>query len=120
MSHRIKKVEYVDGYRLKLHFDDKKIKIVNLENMLKNAKNMLLPLVDIDYFKQVTCDGITICWPNDVDLCPDALYEMGNTITPTKRSKIPVAPNIQKNLKKRLKNTRKIKHSATKKRSKIA
>lgn len=77
MSHRIKKVEYLDGYRLRLHFEDKKVKIVDLANMLKKAKNMLLPLVDIDYFKKVQCDGITVVWPNGIDLCPDVLYRTG-------------------------------------------
>ena len=80
MSHRIKKVEYLDGYRLRLHFDDKKIKIVDLTDMLKKAKNMLLPLVDVAYFKQVKCDGITIVWPNGIDLCPDVLYRSGKDV----------------------------------------
>ena len=81
MLHIIKKVEYLEEYKIKLFFDDKSIRIVNLESMLKNAKNMFLPLQDIAYFKQVECDGTTIYWPNGVDLCPDVLYKMG---TPTK------------------------------------
>lgn len=81
MSHRVRKVEYIEGYKLRLYFDDKNIKVVDLANMLKKAKNMLLPLVDIDYFQKVTCDGITICWPNGVDLCPDVLYAMGKTVS---------------------------------------
>lgn len=81
MLHTVKKVEYLEKYKLKLQFDDRSVKIVNLENMLKKAKNKFLPLVDVDYFKQVKCDGITICWPNGVDLCPDVLYEMGKKIS---------------------------------------
>ena len=84
MLHIIKKVEYLEEYKLKLFFNDKSIRIVNLESMLKNAKNMFVPLQDIEYFKQVECDGITICWPNGVDLCPDVLYKMGK---PTKALK---------------------------------
>ena len=38
---------------------------------------MLAPLADIDYFKKVKCDSISIYWPNGVDLCPDVLYKMG-------------------------------------------
>lgn len=86
MSHRIKKVEYVEDYKLRLYFDDKKVKIVDLQNMLKKAKNMLLPLVDIDYFKQVECDGFSIVWPNGVDLCPDVLYRMGKDVAQIRKS----------------------------------
>ena len=94
MLHTVKKVEYLDGYRLRLHFNDKKIKVVDLENMMKKAKNMFLPLVDTNYFKKVKCDGTTICWPNGVDLCPDVLYAMGREISRTvkkrKRTTSPV------------------------------
>jgi len=84
MLHLVKKVEYVEEYNLKLHFDDGSIKLVNLENMLKNAKNMFLPLLDVNYFKKVKCDGTTICWPNGLDLCPDVLFKMGRNFKPLK------------------------------------
>ena len=77
MLHKIRKVKYLEGYELELHFDDRSVRAVDLEQMLKKAKNKLLPLKNIDYFKQVRCDGITINWPNGVDLCPDVLYSMG-------------------------------------------
>lgn len=80
MLHIVKKVEYLEGYKLRLHFNNRVVKVVDLENMLKKAKNMLLPLVDIEYFKTVKCDGTTICWPNGVDLCPDVLYAMGKDV----------------------------------------
>ena len=80
MLHTVKKVQYLEEYKIKLSFNDKSIKIVDLEKMLKNAKNMFLPLKDIDYFKQVKCDGTTIIWPNGVDLCPDVLYNMGKSV----------------------------------------
>ncbi len=85
MLHTIKKVEHVEGYKLKLNFSDGSVKIVDLANMLKRAKNMFLPLVDIEYFKKVKCDGITISWPNGIDLCPDMLFRMGTNITRSKR-----------------------------------
>jgi hypothetical protein len=87
MLHTVKKAEYLNGYKIKLYFDNRKIKIVNLENMLRKAKNMLLPLTKLDYFKQVQCDGITIYWPNGVDLCPDMLYKMGEELTPSPRKR---------------------------------
>src|SRR5262249_45379431 len=87
MLHMVRKVEYLEEYKIKLSFEDKSVKIVDLEKMLKNAKNMLLPLKNLDYFRQVKCDGTTIVWPNGVDLCPDVLYRMGKSIKlPMRRS----------------------------------
>jgi len=80
MTHTITKVEYIEGYKIKLHFDDRSVKIVDLENMLKNAKNMLLPLKDLEYFKKVRCDGYSVVWPNGVDFCPDVLYKAGKKV----------------------------------------
>ena len=88
MLHKIRKVKHLEDYRLELHFDDRCIKVVDLEKILKKAKNMFLPLKNIDYFKQVRCDGITINWPNGVDLCPDVLYSMGKSERRSKSFKI--------------------------------
>ena len=91
MLHIVKKVKYLDNYRLKLTFEDSHVKVIDFEDRLKNAKNMFLALKKIDYFKKVKCDGTTIIWPNGLDLCPDVLYEIGKevkestSITPNKR-----------------------------------
>ena len=37
--HRVKKVEHLGGYKLKLQFNNGEIKIVDLEEFLKKAKN---------------------------------------------------------------------------------
>lgn len=80
MLHSVKKVDYVEGYKLKLHFENKSIRIVDLASMLKQATNMFIPLKNLEYFKQVSCDGITISWPNGVDLCPDVLYKISKPL----------------------------------------
>lgn len=77
MPPSIYKAQYLEGYKIKLYFKGDSVKIVDLETLLKEATNMLLPLKDINYFKQVKCNGFTIEWPNGVDLCPDMLFEMG-------------------------------------------
>lgn len=80
----VKGVEYVDGYRLKLLFDDKKIKIVDLTDLVKKGGYYFKPLQNIEFFKQVSLDDdeypSSIRWPNDADICPDVLYEMGEDI----------------------------------------
>ena len=85
--HTIKNVEYMEDYKLKLFFDDGKVKILDFENRLKEAKNMFLPLKNISYFKKVKCDGTTILWPNGLDLCPDVLYETSKE-TITKKTRV--------------------------------
>lgn len=101
MSRTIKKVEYLEDYKLKLYFDNKSVKIVNLENMLKDATNLFVPLAKISYFKKVKCDGITIGWPNGVELCPDVLYEIGKSVPQStkKHKKLVRVPKSRKKLK---------------------
>lgn len=88
---RVKSVEYVDGYKLKLAFTNGKIKIVDLAYIFKgNAGYYFEPLRDLERFKEVYCDYGTICWPNEADLCPDLLYKMGEDVgQPVKKRKRP-------------------------------
>jgi len=90
---RVVGVEYLNDYKLKLFFSDNSIKIVNLENMLKRAKGVFLPLKQLDFFKQVEIDDcqLSICWPNGADICPDLLYKMGKehkTVTKSRKRRI--------------------------------
>ena len=73
----MKHVEYLDGYRLKLLFDNGDKKIVNLEKELSGE--IFEPLRDLDLFKQVAVDPEigTICWPNNADFAADTLYDIG-------------------------------------------
>lgn len=83
---RVKKVEYLNNYKLKLFFSDGKTKIVDFKEKLKNAKGIFLPLKDMEYFKQVALDDcqLSICWPNGADICPDVLYDLGRQV-PSKK-----------------------------------
>ena len=76
---RIKKVEYVFGYKIKITFLNKEVKIVDLSDKIESARGIFLPLKDVEYFKRVVVDDcqLGICWPNGADICPDVLYEMG-------------------------------------------
>jgi hypothetical protein len=85
MSHRVKKVQYLNGYCLDLLFDNGKRKVVDLSEIMNKAQNMLLPLKDLEYFRKVKCDGFSIVWPNGMDLCPDVLYKMGKDIPKEKK-----------------------------------
>lgn len=87
---RVKKVKYLDGYRLELLFSDEKIKIVDLSDLIKEGGYYFEPLKDVDFFKKVSLDDkknpLSICWPNEADICPNVLYEMGQEVSGQKKS----------------------------------
>jgi len=78
MKHVFKRVAAVDvlddGYRLRLHFDDGKVRDVDFEPVLHGE--MYAPLRKWEFFKQVTVDDEagTVVWPNGADFDPDMLY----------------------------------------------
>lgn len=82
---RIKKAEYLDGYKIKILFNDNKEKIVDLENELYDS--MYKPLKNIKYFARVFVDPdqITLQWPNGEDFSPDYLYKIGKEAARTKK-----------------------------------
>ncbi len=82
---RVKKVDYLEDYKLKILFGDNKTKIVDMKTLITESKSIyFIPLKDIEYFKKVKLDDeqypLSICWPNDADVCPDVLYEMGQDV----------------------------------------
>jgi hypothetical protein len=85
--HFVKKINYIDGYKISLTFNDKKTKIVDVEPYLK--KGVFLPLRDPEYFKKVKVRNDTITWPNEADFCPDVLYEIGKDVEKSAEKSIP-------------------------------
>lgn len=76
---RIKKIKYLNEYKLELLFDDGKTKIVDFEDLIKEDGFYTLPLRDLKFFQKVKMDefNYTICWPNGANFSPDLLYEIG-------------------------------------------
>ena len=73
----IKTAEYVEGYKLRLVFSDKKERIVDFEPFLHNTPNPLIQkYLQLDNFKNFTVAYGDLFWA-DYDLCfPIAdLYE---------------------------------------------
>jgi len=77
--HYLTDAEYLDGYRLRLTFEDRKKKLVDLEQYLEGG--VFEPLKNLEYFKLVTLnpDIDTVVWPNNADFSPDFPYEIGQT-----------------------------------------
>jgi hypothetical protein len=116
LTMRIKSVEYVKDYKLKLLFKCNETKIVDLEKMIKELSGIFSPLKNIDYFKQVALDDcqLSICWPNGADICPDVLYSMGKGI-PKQDIKSPA----RRRTGKKAQYKRKTGHAMTKKTSDV-
>ena len=79
--HYITDAAYIDGYRLKLRFENQEVRIVDLSAHLDGP--VFEPLKDLSYFKQfkVNHDIDTVVWPNDADFSPDFLYEIGEPVS---------------------------------------
>lgn len=80
---RVRNAKYVKDYKIKIIFNNGVVKIVDFKPLLKDAKNLFTPLLNVEYFKSFSVDDTTICWPNEVDFCPDVLYEIGKDIKET-------------------------------------
>ncbi len=104
---RVKKVEYLREYKLKIFFNDGKTKIVDFENWISEGKGYLRLLKDVEFFKKVHLDDCkySICWPNGADFCPDVLYEVGQDVPKNRVIKRP--KKTQKRLTKESSSRRK-------------
>lgn len=67
-------VKPLDGYKLRLGFDDGSERVVDLTDTLWGP--MAEPLLNPEYFRRVRVDPElrTIVWPNGFDLDPDVLH----------------------------------------------
>ena len=66
---------YLDGYRVKLLFNNGETRIVDLSQSLNGV--VFAPLKDIEYFKKFSIKFNTIEWENGADFAPEYLWEIG-------------------------------------------
>ena len=74
----ITKAEYLDGYKVKLHFNNGECRIADLRTSLNGE--VFAPLKNIEYFKRFTIKFNTIEWENGADFAPEYLYEISTTV----------------------------------------
>ncbi|MHC9538288.1 MAG: DUF2442 domain-containing protein [Vulcanimicrobiota bacterium] len=84
---RVRKVKYLDEYKLLIAFSDGSEKVFDMKRSLEKG-GVFTPLRDVEYFKgvYVNTESRTIEWPNGVDICPDTLYNDGVEVK-TKKDK---------------------------------
>jgi len=93
MMHLIKKILDVEPYKLTLEFNTGEVKIVDLEEKIRNRSNTkgskYAALLEPDYFKGVKLQSEweTIYWDNGLDFCPDVLYNIGKIVKKVRISK---------------------------------
>ena len=70
-------VSYLEAYRIRVEFNDRVVKEVDLREELYGE--VFEPLKDVEFFKQgrVNSETNTIEWPNGADFAPEFLYETG-------------------------------------------
>ena len=70
-------VRVVSGFTVDLEFADGFRAALDLEPWIRGRSGVFEPLQDPDYFRLIAVDpeAGTIVWPNEVDFCPDVLYE---------------------------------------------
>ena len=73
---RVIEVEPLDGFTLRLRFNDGSERVIDLEDHLWGP--VFEPLKENPaLFREVRIEGPTICWPNEADMDPDFLHGSG-------------------------------------------
>ena len=72
MNPRIRLVEPLDGYKLRLEFTNGELGLFDCSNLLELG--VFQELKDREYFKQARVFQGTVVWPHEQDICPDTLY----------------------------------------------
>ena len=74
---RVTDVEPLDGYRLRVSFNDGVVRDVDCSFLLHGLLGE--PLRDLEYFRRVRVDpeARTVVWPNGLDSAPELLHDCG-------------------------------------------
>ncbi|MBI4646527.1 MAG: DUF2442 domain-containing protein [Bacteroidia bacterium] len=72
---KVTDAQYINGYKIKITFNNGTTKIVDFEPHLWGE--VFNPLKDKEYFKQFTLNPFTIEWRNGADFSPEYLYNIG-------------------------------------------
>ena len=73
----VKKVKYLNDYKLEIEFNSGETKVVDLSNHLDGE--IFEPLKKVEYFKtvKVNPEFETIYWENGADIAPEFLFDIG-------------------------------------------
>lgn len=72
MNPRPTKVTALDNYKLLITFQNGEKKIFDVTPLLPLP--LYQPLRNIAFFQTAKADGMCVYWNDDIDLCPDMVY----------------------------------------------
>ncbi len=72
MNPRVKSVETIPDYKLKLHFSNDEEGIYDCSPLL--GFGVFRELKSVGYFQRASVKDGTVVWPHEQDICPDTLY----------------------------------------------
>lgn len=72
MNPRVVEVTSLDGYRLRILFNNGERRIFDVSPYITYPA--FKRLANIAYFSLVRPDHGTVVWPDDIDFCPDTVY----------------------------------------------
>ena len=75
MIHDVVKAEYLEGYRIKITFDDGREETVDFSSYVE-AGGVFERFRDLEFFKRFTVDpevGV-LRWGGEIDIAPETLY----------------------------------------------
>jgi len=79
----VEEAQYLDGYRLRLRFEDGSTGIADLSGY-PDKSNVFRAFLNVEYFKRFRLEYGTIVWGNgELDIAPETLYRLatGKSVT---------------------------------------
>ncbi len=73
MNPRVKKVEPLADYKLRIGFTNDEVGVYDCSDLLDFG--VFQQLREVGYFQRARAEHGTVVWPNGQDICPDTLYE---------------------------------------------
>ncbi len=73
MNPRVKTVEPLADYKLRINFTNDEVGVYDCSNLLDFG--VFREFRDEAYFQSARAEDGTVVWPNGQDICPDTLYE---------------------------------------------
>lgn len=74
---RIKEVQALEDYKILVIFDNGEKRIKDMKPYLE--KGVFKKLKDEEFFKSVKLAYGTVSWGDNIDLCPDSIYETSSS-----------------------------------------
>jgi hypothetical protein len=74
------KVQVRDGFRLELKFNTGETRLFDARPYLD--KGVFQQLKDPELFKLAYVDFNTVCWPGNLDIAPETLYDRSRVVEP--------------------------------------